>query len=325
MKDIILNPKYLLVSGKTKDVYGNVPMEYDPDGTCVLLHFKNAITGHIIKKADGTKEVVPDSGGNEVVGTVENRDSQNLISSAYYFELFEKAGLKTHYVIHNLEEKTMIVKKAEVLGKNGIEVITRPEAEGSILRIYPEYVERGQKMPDFIQFTTKNDATGDPTISEELMNYLNIMAPSQIYQAKKTVFAATNVIAEDLKKLGLTLIDIKFELGVIDEDIIIIDEVSSGIMRVRYDELILTSDELADILVTREVPTKEEIYKNRLLKEQDAHKKTKVELEKARAILNAQHTIDIHRLQTMGNYIIPFLPQISEEVQRLLLEPKSGE
>lgn len=232
--------------GKTKDVY-----QYDEK--TVLLHAKDAVTGWKIKNADGSISFVEDPGANEVIGEVAGMGLKNIKASIYYFELFKKAGLPTHYIASDLAEKTMLVHQAEPLG-HGLECIVRFKAMGSILRLYPDYLTEGQDLHDFFEITTKNDAAGDPRISKELLSNPDFGAPlteAQYEECKQLCLKAAKLVQADLLELGLTLIDIKFEVGLVNKKIVIIDEISTGIMRAYDNDRKLSEEELADMLLIR--------------------------------------------------------------------------
>ena len=232
----------LIYSGKTKDVY-----KYD-DST-ILLYSKDCVTGWKVKNPDGSISIIEDPGANEVIGEIVGIGQKNLVSSAYYFDKFTMAGIQNHFIEADFESKIMRVKKATPVGK-GLECIVRFKAMGSILRTYPDYLVKGQILHDFFEITTKNDEAGDPRISKELL--LNpdlgpIMNEQQYEEAKKISLSAAKLIYDDLAKYGYELLDIKFEIGIVDEKIILIDEVSAGIMRVFKGEVPLSEDELADL------------------------------------------------------------------------------
>ena len=238
-----------LYLGKTKDVY-----RYG-EGT-VLLHSKDAVTGWKIKNADGSTSIVEDPGANEVIGEIEGLGLKNIKSSVYYFELFKKAGIPTHYIDSDLDEKTMLVHEAKPLGY-GLECIVRFKAMGSILRAYPDYLKENQELQDFFEITTKNDAAGDPRISKEFLNSPDFGTPmteAQYEECKDLCLKAARLMQADLADIGLTLIDLKFEIGLVDGAIVIIDEISAGIMRAFIGDKKLSEEELADILVTRTCP-----------------------------------------------------------------------
>lgn len=235
-----------LYVGKTKDVYKYA------DGQ-ILLHSKDAVTGWKVKNADGTISIVEDPGANEVVGEIDGLGLKNIKTSIYYFELFKKAGLETHYIDSDLEAKTMLVKEAQPLGY-GLECIVRFKAMGSILRAYPDYLKEGQELRDFFEITTKNDEAGDPRISKELLSSPDFGTPmteSQYDECKELCLKAAKVMQKDLAGIGLTLIDLKFEIGEVNGKIVLIDEVSPGIMRVYNGDKQLSEEKLADALINR--------------------------------------------------------------------------
>ena len=237
--------------GKTKDVYAH-------SGGYVLLHSKDTVTGWVITNADGSTSVVEDPGANAVIGHVEGLGLKNIMSSAYYFGLFEKAGIRTHYVASDFDNATMLVRKAVQLG-HGLECIVRFFAMGSILKVYPKYLRAGQELHDFFEVTTKDDAAGDPRISKEMLgnpDFGTPMSGGQYEECRLLCLKAANLVREDLSESGLTLADLKFEIGVTDGGIAIIDEVSAGMMRVFNGDISddgakLSEEQLADILAAK--------------------------------------------------------------------------
>ena len=234
----------LLYSGKTKDVY-----HYD-DST-VLLHYKDNVTGWKIQNPDGSISIVEDPGANEVIGQIAGIGLKNLISSVYFFQLFSEARIQNHFLDADLNKNIMLVQKAIPVGA-GLECIVRFKAMGSIVRAYPDYIKKGQTLNDFFEITTKNDEAGDPRISKELLlneDFGPIMTDIQYTKAKVISLRAAKLVRDDLAKHGYELIDIKFEIGIVNGKIILIDEVSAGIMRVFKDDVPLSEDELADLFV----------------------------------------------------------------------------
>ena len=224
-----------LYTGKTKDVYklenGNV-----------LLKFKDDCTG---------KDGVFDPGENTVGLTIEGIGRENLKTSVYYFELLKKAGIKTHYVNANIEDSTMEVLPATVFG-HGLEVICRLVATGSFIRRYGEYIQNGTKLEGgYVECTFKNDELGDPLVTGEGLAALGIMTPAMFESMKEQTLAITKIVADDLKSLGLDLWDIKFEFGYNNDEVILIDEIASGNMRVYKDGQIVDPVELTKIINNR--------------------------------------------------------------------------
>ena len=209
----------LVYTGKTKNVYALENGNY-------LLKFKDDVTG---------KDGVFDPGENSVGLTIEGVGDVNLRMSIYFFEILKEKGIPTHYVSANLQDTTMEVKPAKVFGQ-GLEVICRLRAVGSFLRRYAEYVEEGEKLPYYVETTFKNDAKGDPLVTRDGLVVLGVMTEEQYDDMKRQTQEITAVVAEEMEKRGMELYDIKFEFGY-DEDgnVMLIDEIASGTMRVYKD------------------------------------------------------------------------------------------
>ena len=210
----------LIYEGKTKNVF-------QLDNGNVLLKFKDDCTG---------KDGVFDPGENSVGLTIEGIGRANLETSIHYFELLKEAGIKTHYVGANIEEATMEVLPATVFG-HGLEVICRLVATGSFIRRYGEYIADGTPLEGgYVECTFKNDALGDPLVTMEGLAALGVMTPEMFASMKEQTLKITKIVADDLKKMGMDLYDIKFEFGYDAEgNVMLIDEVASGNMRVYKD------------------------------------------------------------------------------------------
>jgi phosphoribosylaminoimidazole-succinocarboxamide synthase len=155
--------------------------------------------------------------------------------SIYYFEKLKGAGIKTHYVSADLENTTMEVIPAKAFGK-GLEVICRHKAVGSFLRRYGDYVEEGADLPAYVETTFKNDEKGDPLVTKDGLVVLGVMTEKQYDDIKAMTQKITQIVADDLKEKGLILYDIKFEFGYdANGDVMLIDEIASGNMRVYKD------------------------------------------------------------------------------------------
>ncbi len=206
-------------TGKTKDVFAL-------DNGNYLLKFKDDCTG---------KDGVFDPGENSVGLTIDGVGDVNLRMSIYFFEKVNNAGIKTQFVSADLKETTMEVLPAKVFGK-GLEVICRLKAVGSFYRRYNDYIEEGADLPYYVETTFKNDAKGDPLVTKDGLVDLKVMTSEQYDDIKVMTQKITKIVADDLKEKGLVLYDIKFEFGY-DKDgkVMLIDEISSGNMRVYKD------------------------------------------------------------------------------------------
>ena len=224
-----------LYEGKTKDVF-------ELENGNVLLKFKDDCTG---------KDGVFDPGENSVGLTIEGIGKANLKSSIYYFEMLKKAGIKTHYVSADIDNATMEVLPATVFGK-GLEVICRLVATGSFIRRYGEYIEDGTVLDGgYVECTFKNDAKGDPLVTGEGLQALKVMDLKMFESMKEQTLKITKIVADDLKTIGCDLWDIKFEFGYNNGEVILIDEIASGNMRVYKDGVKLDPVELTKLINNR--------------------------------------------------------------------------
>ena len=211
--------KKLVYTGKTKNVYALENGNY-------LLKFKDDCTG---------KDGVFDPGENSVGLTIDGVGDVNLRMSIYFFEKINAAGIRTHYVSADLNDTTMEVLPAKVFGK-GLEVICRNRAVGSFIRRYGDYIESGADLPAYVEMTFKNDEKGDPLVTKDGLIVLGVMTGEQYDEIKRMTQQITQIVADEMKARGMVLYDIKFEYGYdADGNVMLIDEIASGNMRVYKD------------------------------------------------------------------------------------------
>lgn len=205
-----------IYTGKTKDVYALNDDTY-------LLQFKDDVTGE-----DGKF----DPGSDKVGLTMDGAGRAGLQVTKYFFEMLKDEGIPTHYLDANLNKATMTVKRAEMFGE-GIEVICRYRAVGSFFQRYGKYVEAGQPLEGFIEFTLKDDERGDPPINKDALIMLGIMLEDEYEQLKKLTTKIAKIVKNTLAERSIELYDIKLEFGKVGKsrDIVLIDEISGGNMR----------------------------------------------------------------------------------------------
>ena len=219
-------------TGKTKDVYALDNGNYQ-------LKFKDDCTG-----TDG----VFDPGANTVGLQIEGIGRENLKVSVYFFEILKKAGVKTHYVSADIENATMEVLPAEVFGK-GLEVICRYRAVGSFIRRYGAYMESGTPLNAYVETTLRDDDLGDPLITPDGLEAIGVMTLDQYAEMKAMTQKISGIVKETLAEKGLDLYDIKFEFGYYQGEVILIDEIASGNMRVYKDGEIVEPTDLTKLIL----------------------------------------------------------------------------
>lgn len=222
----------LVFEGKTKTVF-------KLDNGNYLLKFKDDVTG-----SDG----VFDPGANHVGLSIEGMGNAGLRLTTYFFEILKNKGIKTHYVKSNIEDNTMEVLKAKPFG-NGIEIICRFKAVGSFMRRYGQYAKEGQDLDAFVEVTLKDDKREDPPITKDALAILNILNNDEYESLKSQTKTICKIIKEELSKFGCELYDIKLEFGRSGDEVILIDEISGGNMRVYKDGKIVEPLELVKIVL----------------------------------------------------------------------------
>ncbi|MBQ9196520.1 MAG: phosphoribosylaminoimidazolesuccinocarboxamide synthase, partial [Clostridia bacterium] len=81
-----------------------------------------------------------------------------------------------------------------------------------------------------------NDAKGDPLVTKDGLVVLGVMTGEQYDAIKEMTQKITQIVADDMREKGLVLYDIKFEFGYdANGDVMLIDEIASGNMRVYKD------------------------------------------------------------------------------------------
>ncbi|MGV6944847.1 phosphoribosylaminoimidazolesuccinocarboxamide synthase [Sphingobacterium kyonggiense] len=224
-----------IYQGKTKDVYSLGNNE-------ILLQFKDDVTG---------ENGVFDPGANTVGLSIEGAGRSGLKMTTFFFNKLNSLNIPTHFIASDLDKVTMTVKEAEVLGK-GLEVICRYRAVGSFLRRYAAYCEEGQALDSFVEVTIKDDERGDPVISDDALAVLGVLNKEQYTELKELTKMICGIVKEELAKKDLELYDIKLEFGhdKATGELILIDEISGGNMRVYKDGTYVAPLELEKLFLS---------------------------------------------------------------------------
>ena len=224
-----------IYQGKTKDVYSLGNNE-------ILLQFKDDVTG---------ENGVFDPGANTVGLSIEGAGRSGLKMTTFFFNKLNSLNIPTHFIASDLDKVTMTVKEAEVLGK-GLEVICRYRAVGSFLRRYAAYCAEGQALDSFVEVTIKDDDRGDPVISDDALAMLGVLNKEQYTELKELTKMICGIVKEELAKKDLELYDIKLEFGhdKATGELILIDEISGGNMRVYKDGTYVAPLELEKLFLS---------------------------------------------------------------------------
>ena len=176
----------LLHEGKAKRLYATT------DPQLCAVEFKDTATA-----ANGRHQVhVPGKG------------ELNCLISAQLFTLLEQAGVPTHFR-GLLDDGWMLVQPVRMIP---LEVVLRNRAAGSLLRQLPTVA--GQPLaPPLLDLYFKDDALGDPLLSEARLAILNIIAPQERTQLETMARQANSALHQALRRIDLDLVDLKLEFG----------------------------------------------------------------------------------------------------------------
>ncbi len=195
----------LLYEGKAKRIYET----NDPE--LLWIEYKDSATAF-----DGKKKAEIEGKGR----------LNNLISSIIFTKLQER-DIDSHFV-RQLSETEQLVKRVEIIP---LETVVRNYAAGSIskrLRI-PE----GEKLRrPIVEFYYKDDALGDPLLTEDHIEILDLASPDEVELLKTKALEVNKVLTELFAELGVKLIDFKLEFGRDSQgNVLLADEISPDTCR----------------------------------------------------------------------------------------------
>jgi phosphoribosylaminoimidazole-succinocarboxamide synthase len=191
----------MLYEGKAKKIFETV----DPDR--VIQYFKDDATAFNAQKKGTIVEK----------GVVNNKVSEKL------FRLLEAGGVPTHF-IERLNDREMLTKKVP------IEVVVRNIIAGSLAKRLG--LKEGEAIaPPIVEFYYKNDALGDPLITEEHIRLLNLAEPAMVGQIKDLALTINRLLTPFFQERNMILVDFKLEFGRHKGSLILADEISPDTCR----------------------------------------------------------------------------------------------
>ena len=195
----------LLHEGKAKRVYAT------DQADLVAVEFKDDATAFNAQKK----------------AQLQGKGELNCQISALIFEHLARRGVPTHYL--GIQGRNwMLVRPVEIIP---VEVVLRNVAAGSLCRQLP--LEPGTVLdPPLLDLYYKNDALGDPLLTESrlaLLGLLTLEQRQQLEQLARTINTELMVLFE---RCGLQLVDFKIELGFSAAgDLLLADEISPDTCR----------------------------------------------------------------------------------------------
>lgn len=151
----------------------------------------------------------------------------NLISSKLFTAL--NAYDIPHHFIEQLSETEQLVKAVEIIP---LEVIVRNVTAGSLAKRLG--IEDGMPIqPALVEFCYKDDALGDPLITEDHIRLLKTATEEEIQLLKKMALQINEILSGLFDGVGIKLVDFKLEFGRLKEtgQVVLADEISPDTCR----------------------------------------------------------------------------------------------
>jgi len=194
----------LLYEGKAKKIFttgnpGQVLQYFKDDATA----FNALKRGTIVEK-----------------GIVNNKVSERL------FRLLEQSGVPTHFV-ERKSDREMLTKKVTIVP---VEVVIRNIVAGSLAKRLG--LKEGEAIqPAIVEWYYKNDALGDPLISDEHVRLLKLATPEQLEEIKRLALKVNSLLQPFFAERKMILVDFKLEFGLHNGRLILADEISPDTCR----------------------------------------------------------------------------------------------
>lgn len=199
-----MEKKAQLYEGKAKKLFETS----DPD--LVIQYFKDDATAFNAQKK----------------GTIKDKGIVNNNMSARLFRLLEEESIPTHFV-KQLSDREMLVKKLKILP---VEVVVRNIIAGSLAKRLG--IEEGIPAPfPIVEFYYKNDALGDPLVTEDHIRVLGLATAEQVRDIKNYSLRINDVLMKFFDERDILLVDFKLEFGMHNNDLLLGDEIAPDTCR----------------------------------------------------------------------------------------------
>lgn len=197
-------PSYLLKCGKAKDLYTT------PDPDALIMQFRDDISAF-----DGVK-----------TDTLKSKGQINNMISSFLMRHLHECGLATHYLAI-IDETQTLVRNMSMFP---IECIVRNKAAGSFCKRYGTESGWPFRQP-LLEWCVKDDALHDPMITKAGVIELFGIDQYDMSQMQNIAYRTTRELTQLFARAGLDLVDIKYEFGKFNDDILLGDELSPDSMR----------------------------------------------------------------------------------------------
>ncbi|MGM9932978.1 phosphoribosylaminoimidazolesuccinocarboxamide synthase [Pradoshia sp.] len=227
----------LLYEGKAKRIYATESPEI------VLVQYKDSATAF----------------NGEKFATIDGKGQLNNQITSLLFQELRKSGVESHFV-EQISKNEQLVKRVSIIP---LEVVVRNVSAGS----FAKRVGMDEGIPlkrPIVEFYYKDDALGDPLITEDHINILELASEADVAELKEKALLINQKLLELFASVGIRLIDFKLEFGKDREGhILLADEISPDTCRL-WDEV--SNEKLDKDVFRRELGSLTDAYKKILEK-----------------------------------------------------------
>lgn len=158
---------------------------------------------------------------------IEGKGRLNNEISSILFELLHEKGIESHFV-KRVSETEQLVKKVTIIP---LEVVVRNIAAGSLSK--RTGIPEGQILPrTILEFYFKNDDLGDPLITEEHIDIMNLASKEQVSKISDQALQINEVLTSYFAQRNVKLVDFKLEFGTDSNgNLLLADEISPDTCR----------------------------------------------------------------------------------------------
>lgn len=227
----------LLYEGKAKRIYATESPEI------VLVQYKDSATAF----------------NGEKFATIDGKGQLNNQITSLLFQELRKSGVESHFV-EQISKNEQLVKRVSIIP---LEVVVRNVSAGS----FAKRVGMDEGIPlkrPIVEFYYKDDALGDPLITEDYINILELASEADVAELKEKALLINQKLLELFASVGIRLIDFKLEFGKDREGhILLADEISPDTCRL-WDEV--SNEKLDKDVFRRELGSLTDAYEKILEK-----------------------------------------------------------
>ena len=195
----------LLYEGKAKRLYATDEQDI------LWVEYKDSATAF-----NGEKKA-------EIIG----KGMLNNKITSLIFEKLQGAGIASHFV-KQLSDHEQLVREVEIIP---VEVVTRNIVAGSMAKRLG--LEEGTLLArPIVEFYYKDDALGDPIITEDHIELLQLASVQEVQELREKALHVNEVLIGFFNEVGVDLVDFKIEFGRDKEgNVLLADEISPDTCR----------------------------------------------------------------------------------------------